>query len=90
MANERQAQHVAELRGCAHALDEEFNVFEALIARYDVLNLETPNFAAGFFATAQEITAAQHLGPINAWNALKAAAPSELAALRAALRTARS
>jgi hypothetical protein len=90
MANERQGQHVAELRGLAHALDEDFNQLEALIARYDVLNLETPNFAAGFFGTTQEITADQHLGPINAFNALKAAATSQLAALRAALRTARS
>ena len=90
MANQRQADHVSEIRAIARQIDEDFNVLEALIARYDVLNLETPNFAAGFFGTAQEITAAQHLGSINAWNALKAAAPAQLAALRAALRTARS
>lgn len=90
MANERQGQHVAELRGCAHTLDEEFNVFEGLIARYDQLNMETPNFANGFFGTPQEITANQHLGPINAWNALKTFAPSQVAALRAALRTMRT
>lgn len=90
MANERQGQHVAELRGLAHGLGDEFAQLEELIARYDQLNLETPNFANGFFSTTQEINAAQHLGPINAYNALKAAAPAQLAALRAALRTARS
>lgn len=90
MANERQGQHVAELRGLARTLDEQFNQIEALIARYNQLNLETPNFAAGFFGTTQEITANQHLGPINAYNALKTAASAQLAALRAALQTVRS
>lgn len=90
MAYERQGSNVGQTRGSAKALDEELTNFEALGAWYDQLNLETPNFANGYFSTPQEITAAQHLGVFNAWNALKAAAPSQVAAFRAALRAAKT
>lgn len=90
MANERQASVVSETRSAAAQLDEDFNNLDGAQARYDVLNLETPNFAAGYFGTTQEITANDLLGVYNAHNALKSAAPSQYNALRAALRKARS
>ena len=90
MAFERQGQVVFGTRAVAGLLDEGLTDLEAFQGRYDVLNLETPNFASGFFSTTQEITANDHLGVFNAWNALKAAAPSQATAFRAALRKARS
>lgn len=90
MAYERQASNVAQTRGVAQALDGDIDTLEGVSARYDQLNIETPNFANGYFSTTQEITAAQHLGVFNAFNALKSAAPSQWAAFRAALRTART
>lgn len=87
---ERQEAVVNESRASARELDQGFTDIEAQNARYDVLNLETPNFAAGYFGTTREITASDHLGIYNAYNALKTAAPTQFAALRAALRKARS
>lgn len=89
MANERQGAVVQGTRGAAGSLDEFLNDLEGLLARYDVLNLETPNFASGYFGATQEITADTFLGVFNSLNALKAAAASEWAAFRAALRKAR-
>jgi hypothetical protein len=90
MANQRQGDVVTETRAVARSLDEALTDLEALIARYGVLNLETPNFAAGYFATAQEITANDLLGVYNSRNALVAAATPQWDALRAALRKART
>ena len=91
MANERQGQVVTEARAAARQLDESLNDLEGVQARYDVLNLETPNFATGFFGTTQEITANDHLGIYTALNTLKSAGGgSAWLALRAALRKARS
>lgn len=90
MANQRQGDVVTETRSAAHQLDEAVNDIEALVARYDVLNMENPDFAAGYFGTGQEITANDLLGVFNSLNALKAAASGEWAALRAAMRKARS
>lgn len=89
MANERQAAVVIETRAVAGRIDEAINDLEEVQARFDVLNLETPNFQAGYFGTTQEITYNALLGAYNALAALKAAAPSQWNALRAALRTIR-
>ena len=86
MAFERQEAVVVNSRGNAARVDEALNNIEALNARYDVLNVETPNFAAGYFGSAQEITANDLLGLFNSWNALRAAAPSQVSAFRAAIR----
>ena len=90
MAFERQGQVVFGTRAVAGSVDEAFNDLDGVKARYDVLNLESPNFASGYFGTAGEITANDLLGVFNAYNALTAAAPSQWAAFRAALRKARS
>lgn len=90
MANERQAQVVQGTRGTAATLDEAINDIEEINGRYDVLNLESPNFASGFFGSTQEITANDHLGVFTSLSGLKAAAPNQWAAFRAALRKARS
>lgn len=90
MAFERQGKVVQGTRESARQLDEGFNDLEAFQGWYDVLNLETPNFATGFFGTTQEITANDHLGMFTSFAALKAAAPSQWAAFRAALRKGRS
>lgn len=89
MANERQGAVVQGTRGVAARLDEDVNDLEDLLSRYDVLNLETPNFANGYFGSTQEITADDLLGVFNSLNALKSAAASEWAAFRAAMRKAR-
>ena len=90
MSTERQGQVVFGTRGVSGQLDEDFNALDGYKARYDILNLETPNFAAGFFNTTQEIDANTLLGVFNSYNALTQAAPSQWAAFRAALRKARS
>lgn len=90
MANERQGKVVDDARSEAHALAEIFVRLDEIVARYDELNLENPNFAAGFFGSTQEITANALLGFFNSWNGLKAAAPNQIAALRAAARKIRS
>lgn len=90
MSFERQGRVVTGTRAAASQLTEHFNDIESFLAEYDVLNLETPNFANGFFGTTQEIVANDLLGVFNSFNALKAAAPNEFGALRAALRKARS
>lgn len=86
MANERQASVVAEARSIAARLDEILNDVESLQARYDVLDIETPNFATGYFGSAQEITAAGLLGFFTSRSALKAAASAQWDAWRAAVR----
>jgi hypothetical protein len=90
MAFDRQQQVYSESRGAAATMDEAINDIENLNARYDVLNLETPNFAAGLFGTTQEITANDLLGIFTSLSGLKTAAPSQWAAFHAALRKARS
>jgi len=90
MAFERQGTNVHQTRESARQTDESINDIEALNGWYDVLNLESPNFAAGFFGTTQEITANDHLGVFTSLSGLKAAAPTQWAAFRAALRKARS
>lgn len=90
MSTQRQADVVTGTRATSASLDENFNDLEAQIGRYGVLNLETPNFAAGYFGTTQEIVANDQLGVYNAYNALKAAASAQFDAFRAALRKARS
>jgi hypothetical protein len=90
MANQRQGDVVTETRAVARVLDEAFTDLDALIARYGELNLESPNFAGGFFSTLQEISANDLLGVYNSKNALVAAATSQFNAMRAALRKARA
>lgn len=90
MAFVRQGKNVDGARASAGAVTDGINDIENLNAEYDVLNLESPNFAAGFFGSTQEITANDHLGIYTSLSALKAAAPSQWAAFRAALRKART
>jgi len=90
MAFERQGRVVNQSREAARQTDEAINDIEALNGWYDVLNLETPNFAAGYFGTTQEIVANDLLGIFTSLAGLKSAAPAQWAAFRAALRKARS
>jgi hypothetical protein len=90
MSTERQGQVVYGTRTAAGQIDDGIEHFESYNERYDVLNLETPNFASGFFNTSQEITANDLLGAYNAHNALKTAAPAQYNAWRAALQKIRS
>lgn len=90
MSTERQGKVVDDARTEARELAESFVRIDEVVARYDELNLETPNFAAGYFGITQEITANALLGFFNAYNALKTAAPAQVAALRAAARKIRS
>jgi enoyl reductase-like protein len=89
MANQRQADVVNEARTIAARLDEAINDLEALNARYDQLNLESPNFATGFFGTTQEITANQLLGLFTSKTAVRNAATAQWDAWRAATRAGR-
>lgn len=90
MANERQADVVTETRAVAERLDEALTDLDALQARYDQLNIETPNFAGGYFGTSQEITANQLLGVFTSKTGLRNAATAQFDAFRAALRAARA
>jgi hypothetical protein len=90
MSTERQQQVYSKTRGAAATTDEAINDIENLNGWYDVLNLETPNFAQGLFGTTQEISANDLLGVFTSLSGLKTAAPNQWAAFRAALRKARS
>lgn len=90
MANDRQAAVVAEARALAARIDEELNAYEALQARYDILNSESTNFAAGYFSSPQEITGNDLLGFFTSRSGLRNAATSQFDAWRAAARKIRT
>lgn len=89
MANVRQGRTVTNSRAAAAQVDDGLNAIDNENACYNVLDLESTNFATGFFGTAQEISANDLLGIYNAHAALKSAATPQYNAFRAALRKAK-